>query len=359
MIYFLQHSSEGKRGGEITTHKIHEFFKNRFENVEPKILPGLSNANQHPIRHMINNLKLVKEVKPELVVTDVSSGIRDLLAVRWMKASHRKVAVIMLGQRMAFRYNCFILKNLIRYSESYLLHKADIVLVNSEFSASIAKKNINDNTAIIVAKPGLELISQSVKITEKHKRPIRLLFVGECTQVKGLLYLVKAMSLLKEHDLVLDIAGSYDKNSAYYKDIIKIVNRENLLDRINFLNFVNPDVLYNLYRESTIYVMPSLSEGYGKTLAEALSFGLPIVASRAGAIPEMVEDGVNAILVEPGNPSELAAGIRRLCQDSELRAKMSQANLEKAKMLPTWGDFYKVLDERLIPLLRKLAILAR
>ena len=70
----------------------------------------------------------------------------------------------------------------------------------------------------------------------------------------------------------------------------------------------------------------------------------------------MVEDGVNALLVEPGNPIKLANAIRRLCQDSGLRDKMRQANLEKAKKLPTWDDFYKVLDEQLMPLLKEIAI---
>jgi len=353
MIYFLQHSSEGKRGGERTTQRIHEFFKSRFKNVEPKNLPVLNITNRHPIRHMVYNLKLVRKFQPELVVTDVSSGIRNLLAVRWMKKYRRKVMVVMLGQKMTFRYNCFIIKNIVQYSENDLLRNADIILVNSEFSASIAKKRTNGRSVIVVANPGLDIVQPSLKINKKHDKEIKLLFVGECIRVKGLYYLVKALGLIRENNLVLNIAGSYDKNSTYYKDIMKIINREKLHANINFLGFVGSGELNSLYHDSTIYIMPSLSEGYGKSLAEALSFGLPIVASKVGAIPEMVEDGVNALLVEPGNPNKLASAIRRLCQDSGLRDKMNQANLEKARKLPTWDDFYKTLDEKLMPLIKK------
>ncbi|MCP4580337.1 MAG: glycosyltransferase family 4 protein [candidate division Zixibacteria bacterium] len=271
-----------------------------------------------------------------------------------MKKKQRRVMVIMLGQRMTFRYNNFIIKFLVRYSENFLLRKADIILVNSEFSARVARNRTSNKIEIIVAKPGFELTPSAVEIKRHSDTPTRLLFVGECTKVKGLIYLIKAMSMMTDIELTLNIAGNYNIESAYYKKIITIVNRYHLNDVVNFLGFVDSDSLQNLYRKSTIYVMPSLSEGYGKSLAEAMSFGLPAVASNAGAIPEMVEDKVNAILVEPKNPEALADGIRQLARDGELRREMGRANLDKAGTFPTWDSFSMVLADQLVPVIKKL-----
>ena len=79
-----------------------------------------------------------------------------------------------------------------------------------------------------------------------------------------------------------------------------------------------------------VFVFPSLHEGLGSTLLDAMSFGLPIVATRVGGIPDIVEDGVNGYLVEPEQPEELLAGIRRIIDNSEERSGMAASNRRKA-----------------------------
>lgn len=79
-----------------------------------------------------------------------------------------------------------------------------------------------------------------------------------------------------------------------------------------------------------LFVYPSLHEGLGSTLLDAMSFGLPIVATSVGGIPDIVEDGVNGILVEPEDPARLLAAMRRILDDSSLYAAMRDANLDHA-----------------------------
>ena len=126
-------------------------------------------------------------------------------------------------------------------------------------------------------------------------------------------------------------------------------------ERINFLGFVLPDELREYYRKSSIYIFPSLSEGYGKSLAEALFFGLPIIASNSGAIPELVRDGVNAILVEPGNSKSLAEAIRSMAADPSKMDGMSKANIELSGRIHTWDMYNRELEERLIPVIAQVA----
>ena len=100
---------------------------------------------------------------------------------------------------------------------------------------------------------------------------------------------------------------------------------------------------------------PSLMEGYGMALAEAMSFGLPIVATSAGAIPELVKDKVNGIIVNPGNSEELASALKTLIEDAELRNVYGRNNLEKSKTLHTWKDYDEALDNVLVPALETIA----
>lgn len=79
-----------------------------------------------------------------------------------------------------------------------------------------------------------------------------------------------------------------------------------------------------------VFVYPSLFEGLGSTLLDAMAFGLPIVASNVGGIPEVVEDGVNGLLIPPGRPDELASALVRLVDDATLRASMARENRARA-----------------------------
>jgi len=87
-----------------------------------------------------------------------------------------------------------------------------------------------------------------------------------------------------------------------------------------------------------VLVLPSRYEGFGIVLAEALSHGLAIVASNAGAIPEVVRDGKEAILVPPASARGLGEALSRVVGDRARRAEMQRHALERAEQLATWGE---------------------
>ncbi len=77
----------------------------------------------------------------------------------------------------------------------------------------------------------------------------------------------------------------------------------------------NSPELIGLYRQSSIFVLPSLAEAFGIAAVEALGSGLPVIASRVGGLAEIVEDGKNGLLVPPGDPQALAEAVLKLIQD--------------------------------------------
>ncbi len=357
MILFLEHAAERKRGGEIYFAHLHGFFKKRFKDVLPQELEKLLPRLRNPINHMKHKWKLAQKHQPDLIVVDISSAFRSALAVHFMKKRKRTILVVVQGERQSFRYNIFFLKWLVRSFEKYLLRSASMVITNSNYIAHRSKRYIRKRIPFIMANPGLELSfspdSNNLHIVNK-KSPVELLFVGQCAYRKGLKGLVEAIGILKGLDIHLNIAGGYNKEDRYFKEVNKIINQERLQAKITFHGFLDRPQLNKLYRTCNIFIMPSLAEGFGMALAEAICFGLPIVASTAGAIPELVADGVNAVLVKPKDSKGIAAGIRRLIEDKNLRVSMSKANLEKAKILPSWDDFDRIMEERLAPLIEKL-----
>jgi glycosyltransferase involved in cell wall biosynthesis len=88
-----------------------------------------------------------------------------------------------------------------------------------------------------------------------------------------------------------------------------------------------------LLQAAPVFVMPSLSEGLPMALLEAMAYGMAIVATGVGGIPELIEDGVEGLLVEPGDPAALAAALRGLAEDPGLRARLAAAGRGRAGRL--------------------------
>jgi glycosyltransferase involved in cell wall biosynthesis len=288
-------------------------------------------------------------------VVDVSSGIRNILAVHWLKNHGGKLMVVMLGLRMSFRYNNVLIRSIVRACEYYLLKSADVVLVNSKFTASLVMEKTGASKPIIVANPGTDISFDFIEDEDSEASSIiRLLFVGECTKVKGLEYLIKAVPLLRNYNVHLDVVGDYSVNDKYYKSLNKFIIDNNIIDKVSFHGFCPSEKLNQFYRRASVFVLPSLYEGYSKTLIEALHFGKPIVSTRVGIAGEILHDNVNAIFVDPQRPDELAEAIKRIIDDNELRNMMIKANLEKVKDLPSWQDFFGILDRELKPMIDKM-----
>ena len=154
--------------------------------------------------------------------------------------------------------------------------------------------------------------------------PTRLLFVGRLVPVKGLAYLFEAVRLLL-HDgvpvrLILVGAGPCRKT------LITLAAEHKLTSAVEFTGEVSfgPRLLA-LYREADIFVLPSLSEGTPRVLWEAMAAGLPIVATRVGGVPEIIQHGETGLLVGPRSAQQLASSIRRMIEDEELRVRLIRA----------------------------------
>ncbi len=161
--------------------------------------------------------------------------------------------------------------------------------------------------------------SRKVKSSENSIR--NLLYVGRLVPRKNLETLIKAIYILKKDisDIRLLICGKGDTKYELYLE--SLVNRYGLKNNIEFLGFVSDKKLTKIYSESDLFILPSLVEGFGMVLTEAMGYGLPIIATNIGGVNEVVRNNEEGILVEPRNPKDMANTISKLIKDKNLYKK--------------------------------------
>jgi glycosyltransferase involved in cell wall biosynthesis len=170
---------------------------------------------------------------------------------------------------------------------------------------------------------------------EVPKDPGSILYVGNSDdRNKGARFLLEAMALLKHRpELHLTVV---DRPIAF---LVPTLARElGLEDRVRVTGRVEKEELVRLYNRAQVFVSPSLYEGFGLPAAEAMACGAPLVATTAGAFPEVVEDGVSGLLVAPGDGRALAAAIERLLGDADLRARLGQEGRRRIAERFSWRE---------------------
>ncbi len=148
-------------------------------------------------------------------------------------------------------------------------------------------------------------------------------YVGNIIRRKGLDVLIKAFIMLKKdptfEKLELMIIGNDpgEENGNYMKSILSEIKNAGICDSIKFFGYINRPI--ELMKEFDIFVMPSRMESFGLAIVEAMSLGVPVISTYSGSIPEVIRNGKSGILVPKENAEELAAAIKRLYMDEELR----------------------------------------
>lgn len=161
-----------------------------------------------------------------------------------------------------------------------------------------------------------------------------VLFVGGLEPRKGLEFLLHALEdiVVRVPDVRLIAVGKTGfRGTDEWGWFLTLADRIGVRERIDFHESVSQETLLQFYADCDVLVMPSRTEGWGLALMEAMACGKPVVASRAGGIPELVRDGVDGILVRPGDVRGIAEAVTRLLTDSGLRKALGAAGRERVK----------------------------
>ncbi|WP_419663465.1 glycosyl transferase, family I [Desulfosarcina variabilis str. Montpellier] len=163
---------------------------------------------------------------------------------------------------------------------------------------------------------------------EVLQKELRIITVARLHPVKCIPDLVDGLALLEKKGINFQctIVGEGEERNKIEAQIQSLGMEKN----VKLLGGLRNEMLPSILKEHNLFVMPSSSEGLGVALLEALSCGLPVVATRVGGIPEIIKDGINGILVSPNSPNEIADAIMELHQITFAhKEKMAKANRKK------------------------------
>ncbi len=193
---------------------------------------------------------------------------------------------------------------------------------------------------------GVDVVSAPQKDAGRH--PI-ILHLGAIQKRKNLVRLVEAFAQAPR-PWELHLAGSFGYGA---EEVLAAIERSPHRERIRTPGYLSPAALEDAYRTASIFAFPSLDEGFGIPVLEAMAHGLPVVTSNRSALPEAA--GGAAWLIEPEDTATLGSALRELCEDPALRARWQARGLERVKSCgwptavdATWQVYQEILGAQVL-----------
>jgi glycosyltransferase involved in cell wall biosynthesis len=216
--------------------------------------------------------------------------------------------------------------------EAALLLRLRGVLCPSRKTAAAVESYGVSPDRIAIVPPG------TVKPNRLRPRrgPVRaLLCVANLLPRKGHGVLVEALARIRDLDWNLLCVGSLERDPPTARSVRRMISAAGLKRRITLAGERPPQSVAYAYRAADAFVLPSFHEGYGMVFAEAMAYGLPLIATTAGAIPETVSRKA-ALFVPPGDSPALARALRRVIAEPALAAWLAAGSRAAGARLPEW-----------------------
>lgn len=213
------------------------------------------------------------------------------------------------------------------------LCKADILIALSKsWKDWFTEIGVNPNKILI-----LHNITSYPQIQDPNRStslPIRFLFLGELGQRKGVFDILRALKSHKQElrgKIELRIGGN--KNE---KKLLSVIKDSGLDELVHFEGFATGQRKIDLLNWADVYILPSYNEGLPISILEAMSYGMPIISTPVGGIPEVV-DNKNGILVTPGNDEEIFSAIKYYVDNiSEIESQGKESYMKVQTYLPDY-----------------------
>lgn len=246
----------------------------------------------------------------------------------------------------------------IHHHNNYMNHKGALRVIHQYFEMRILKAA----TQLII--PNQYVIDQLRKAYnlkniiclpssfEKRKYDIstlnngNILFVGNIEKRKGLIYGLKAFNLFHKTNpnYKFRIAGKFDESDSYYKKLKTFIDENGFGEAVIFEGRVTDEKLDWLYSNSDLFLFPSLLEGYGWVMIEAMGRGVPVIAFDNSAMPYTVKNNHNGVLVENMNWKEMGELMVQLLSNRETLKNLQQGALKTYDEGPSKEDLLRQID---------------
>ena len=220
----------------------------------------------------------------------------------------------------------------------------DALFTPSSFAArTYAERGVPEDKIIHFPLSAAEdLVISSAGISDNNKNgPLEVLYVGSLSIMKGALYLLEAMEKIKKEsneDIKLTIVGPIDP------EIKTFLGKYDGI--FEYAGPVRHHLLGDYYRKSSVFVFPTLDDGFGQVMFEAMSHGLPVIATTHSGGPDIIKEGINGFVVPPCDSEAIARKLLHCARDRDLVGQMSVQAAETVKeysvdkFTARWVDFF-------------------
>jgi glycosyltransferase involved in cell wall biosynthesis len=222
---------------------------------------------------------------------------------------------------------------LLRMVNRLATRRADQIIVHGEQQADVVRSELSiPNSKLNVVPLGGYTIFRQLTKGEVPEEPHLVLFFGRIRAYKGLAHLIEAADLVAEKvpDVKFLIAGSGDHLEEY---AALTEHSERFIVR---QGFVPMDAVGELFQRAAVVALPYIDASQSGVVPLAYVFGKPVVTTRVGSIPEVVDDGQTGYLIEPRDSAQLAEALIKLLTDPVLRHQMGQNALRKVHTELSW-----------------------
>jgi glycosyltransferase involved in cell wall biosynthesis len=210
------------------------------------------------------------------------------------------------------------------------VRSAHVVICISDFARSQLMAHVDEThwSKLRVIHCGIDPESFTAE-RDRNTDGLEFLSAARLTQAKGHVVLLQALELLSRRGLAvrLTIVGEGPKRG----ELEQLARELGVARRIRFEGAVGRERIHEYYRRADAFCLPSFAEGVPVVLMEAMAMELPVVATDVMGVRELVEDGVNGLLVRPSRPDLLADAIELLAKDADMRRRLGAAGRETVK----------------------------
>ncbi|MCL5026765.1 MAG: glycosyltransferase family 4 protein [Chloroflexi bacterium] len=328
-------------GGYLYDRKLVEHLGRQGDAVSIVSLPW-----RNYIRHLGDNFSLpllrrLEALSLDVLLQDELNHPSVVLLNRRLRASARyPIVSIVHNLRSSEARPCWQ-KAFYRWVERHYLTGVDGFVFNSRTTRRVVEDLVGKGRPSVVAYPAGDRLHPEITDGEIAARasepgPLRIVFLANVLPGKGLHTLLAAMEQLPMAEFSLRVAGSLTTDGPYVRAIRRRLDADGLAGQVSLLGLLSADALIPELRSGHVLVVPSFYEGFGIAYLEGMGFGLPAIATTAGAAVETIAHGVNGFLVEPGDAAALAAHLLDLSRDRQRLLEMSFNARRRYLAHPTW-----------------------
>ena len=273
--------------------------------------------------------------------------LKDSILVLILKLFNKKIIFHIHGKGINEYYQS--LPRLFKFYYRLIFSNVSIILLSETLKNDLNFMKNTNNIYFVNNGINKKYLNEPA-LENKKNHPIKILFFSNFQKSKGVFDLLNAIPLLKKkYGQSVNYVLAGDTRDDIGKQM-KILIQDNSIDDI--IEFVGPKYDHEkeyLFENADIFIHPTLNDCFPLVLLEALKFGLPIVSTSEGAIPDIVTDRLNGLIIKKNSPLDISEKLSELIDSENLRYKISNAN--KAKFFENYTS--KIMEKNLIDVFEK------